>query len=83
MGPDAYGSQLTKNGGTAVMILVAVQQWYHLLRDGLQLLLEAEDDIAVVGPASSGVDLIELCGQSRPDVLVRSVNRNGTGGSHG
>jgi DNA-binding NarL/FixJ family response regulator len=61
-------------GGHASMVLVAVQQRHRLLREGLQLLLDAEDDVAVVGTATTGDELVELCVQTRPDVVVADVD---------
>jgi RNA polymerase sigma factor (sigma-70 family) len=41
-----------------------------LARAGLQALLELEADIAVVGSAADGKDVVALAGQIRPDVLL-------------
>jgi len=56
------------------MIRVAVQQRQRLLREGLKLLLEAEDDIEVTGTAVTSADLLELCEKSTPDVVLAEVD---------
>ena len=58
----------------AGMVLVAVQQRHRLLREGLQPLLDGHDDIAVVGTATSGDELVELCEQTRPDLVIAEVD---------
>jgi DNA-binding NarL/FixJ family response regulator len=49
---------------------VVVQQRQRLFREGLGQLLEAEDDLAVVGTASSSLELTRVCQEHRPDVVV-------------
>ena len=49
---------------------VAVQQRQRLFREGLGQLLQAEDDVDMVGTAGTSVDLIEVCQETCPDVVV-------------
>ncbi len=51
-------------------IRAGVQQRERLLREGLGQLLQAEDDIEVVGAVATGDDLVGLCEQERPDVAL-------------
>jgi len=51
-------------------IRAGVQQRERLLREGLGQLLQAEDDIEVVGAVATGDDLVRLCEQERPDVAL-------------
>lgn len=53
---------------------VGVQQRERLFREGLGQLLQAEDDIEVVGAVRTGDELIELCDQRRPDVAVADLD---------
>jgi DNA-binding NarL/FixJ family response regulator len=44
-----------------------------LLRAGLRVLLESEDDIAVVGEAGDGEEAISLARATRPDVMLMDI----------
>jgi DNA-binding NarL/FixJ family response regulator len=44
-----------------------------LIRTGLRALLDAEDDIKVVGEAADGLQAVELAGRHRPDVVLMDV----------
>jgi DNA-binding NarL/FixJ family response regulator len=56
-------------GGNPVMNVV-VQQRQRLFREGLGQLLQAQDDLAVVGIASTSLELTQVCQEHRPDVVV-------------
>jgi two-component system, NarL family, response regulator NreC len=53
---------------------------HTLLRAGLKALLNAEDDIAVVGEASSGEEALERASILKPDVIVMDLSMPGIGG---
>jgi DNA-binding NarL/FixJ family response regulator len=44
-----------------------------MVRTGLRLILETEDDLRVVGEASTGVEAIEQATRLRPDVILMDV----------
>ena len=54
-------------------IRVAVVDDEALLRDGIALILEREDDIEVVGQAGNGLEAIELVRDARPDVVLMDI----------
>ena len=46
---------------------------HTLIRQGVRVLLEAEDDIAVVGEAQDGRQAVELAARLKPDVVVMDI----------
>jgi DNA-binding NarL/FixJ family response regulator len=46
---------------------------HEALRSGLAALLDAEDDLRVVGQARNGRELLELAERRRPDVMVADI----------
>jgi DNA-binding NarL/FixJ family response regulator len=62
------------------MIRVAVADDQALVRLGLRVLLETEDDIMLVGEAGDGQSAVELVRRTRPDVVLLDVRMPGTDG---
>ena len=46
---------------------------HALFRRGLEMVLDAEDDIEVVGEASDGTEAVEKAGESLPDVVLMDI----------
>ncbi|HET7385251.1 MAG TPA: response regulator transcription factor [Nocardioidaceae bacterium] len=63
--------QRAKSGGEPIRVAVVDDQ--ELFRRGLTMLLEVEDDIAVVGEAGDGVAATELAASTVPDVILMDV----------
>jgi DNA-binding NarL/FixJ family response regulator len=57
-----------------VAVNVVVQQRARLFREGLEQLLGAEDDIKVVGTASSAEELFEVCRVRSPGVVLMDAD---------
>jgi DNA-binding NarL/FixJ family response regulator len=62
------------------VIRVLVVDDQALLRAGLRLLLESEDDIAVVGEAGDGEEAISMARETRPDVVLMDISMPRLGG---
>ena len=61
-----------------IKVLIADDQ--ALVRSGFRMILEARDDLEVVGEASDGRQAIRLAGQTRPDVVLMDVRMPGLDG---
>ncbi|HEX2272327.1 MAG TPA: response regulator transcription factor [Acidimicrobiales bacterium] len=62
------------------MIGVAIADDQALVRAGFVSLLDAADDITVVGEARDGAEAVELARAARPDVLLMDVRMPGVDG---
>ncbi|MFC7490061.1 MULTISPECIES: response regulator [unclassified Knoellia] len=62
------------------MIRVVLADDQLLLRAGLRALLDAEDDIEVVGEASAGAEAVDLVRALTPDVVLMDIRMPGTDG---
>ena len=61
-------------------IRVLVVDDHALFRRGLQMVLQAEDDIVVVGEASDGTEAVDQASQTTPDVVLMDVRMPRRGG---
>lgn len=55
------------------MIRILLVDDQELLRRGFRMILEAEDDLEVVGEAGDGAEAIELATRHRPDVVLMDI----------
>ncbi|MFG1840035.1 response regulator [Micromonospora sp. NPDC049175] len=62
------------------MIRVVLADDEELVRLGLRVLIDREDDLAVVGEAASGHDALRVVRHVRPDVLLLDVRMPGLDG---
>ncbi len=62
------------------VIRVLLVDDHRVLRAGLKALLDSEDDIRVIGEASSGEEAVERAQAIKPDVIVMDLSMPGIGG---
>jgi DNA-binding NarL/FixJ family response regulator len=62
------------------VISVLLADDHHLVRTGFRVILEAEDDLTVVGEASDGRQAVDLAASLRPDVVLMDVEMPGVDG---
>ena len=62
------------------MIRVLLADDQALIRAGFRVLLEAADDIEVIGEAVNGDQAVELARAKRPDVILMDIRMPGTDG---
>jgi len=62
------------------MIRIVLADDHALVRSGLQQLLAAEDDMAVVGTAVDGEQAVHLALEHRPDVILMDLQMPGVDG---
>jgi DNA-binding NarL/FixJ family response regulator len=55
------------------MIRVVVVDDQHLVRTGFRMILEAEEDIAVVGEATDGIEAVEVVARANADVVLMDI----------
>jgi len=65
---------VAETGSPQRRIRIVLADDHILLRQGLQVLIDAEPDLEVVGQASSGTDTIDQAGSLSPDIIVMDVS---------
>ncbi len=55
------------------MISVAVADDQELVRAGLAAIIDAQDDMCIVGEASDGIEAVEMVRRSTPDVVLMDI----------
>jgi DNA-binding NarL/FixJ family response regulator len=62
------------------MIKVLLADDQALVRSGFAALLDAEDDIEIVGEAADGQEAVQLAARTRPDVVLMDIRMPGMDG---
>ena len=61
-------------------IRILIADDHDVVRDGLRLILESEDDFEVVGEAANGTEAVQLCRELRPQVVLMDLRMPGMDG---
>jgi CheY-like chemotaxis protein len=69
---------LPERGAGVIRVVLADDQ--ALVRTGFAALIDAEDDIAVVGEAGNGDEALRLAQRERPDVVLIDIRMPGVDG---
>jgi NarL family two-component system response regulator YdfI len=62
------------------MITILIADDHDVVRDGLRLILESEDDFDVVGEAANGTEAVRLCSELQPQVVLMDLRMPGMDG---
>jgi DNA-binding NarL/FixJ family response regulator len=56
-----------------VTVTVAIADDQALVREGFKMILDAREDLEIVGEASDGYEAVELAARAKPDVILMDV----------
>lgn len=62
------------------MIRILIADDHLIIRQGLRLILETEDDFEIVAEANDGAEALRLCGEYNPDVVLMDLRMPGMDG---
>src|SRR5215831_4131709 len=72
-GPEEDGAEVGEEEKRLEPIRVLIADDHALFRRGLEMVLEEEDDIDLVGQASDGAEAVAVAGESLPDVVLMDI----------
>ena len=62
------------------MIKLIIADDHNIIRQGLRLILETEDDFEIIAEASDGAEALSLCAEHNPDVVLMDLRMPGMDG---
>jgi NarL family two-component system response regulator YdfI len=62
------------------LIRILIADDHDVIRDGLRLILESEDDFEVIGEAANGAEAVRLCNEVHPQVVLMDLRMPGMDG---
>ena len=62
------------------MIRLLIADDHLIIRQGLRLILETEDDFEIIAEASDGAEAVQLCEHHKPDVVLMDLRMPGMDG---
>ncbi|HTQ92516.1 MAG TPA: response regulator transcription factor, partial [Streptosporangiaceae bacterium] len=71
--PEVDGAEVGEGEERQEPIRVLIADDHALFRRGLEMVLEEEDDIDLVGQASDGTEAVAVAGEALPDVVLMDI----------
>jgi two-component system response regulator NreC len=71
---------LVRANSTSMPVRILLADDHHVVREGLRLLLEAEEEFTVVGEAADGLETIKRTESLRPDIAIVDLMMPGLSG---
>lgn len=68
------GEKKAINGQKDKKIRVLLVDDHLMMRQSLRMIIDAQDDLTVIGEASNGEEAVKLARETRPQVIVMDVN---------
>ena len=53
---------------------IVIADDHQLFREGVKRIINMEDDMEVIGECGDGIQVIELCNQITPDIVLMDIN---------
>jgi DNA-binding NarL/FixJ family response regulator len=53
---------------------ICIAEHHSIFRAGLRSILDEEQDLEIVGEAENGIDALEQCRETRPDLILMEIN---------
>ena len=72
-GPEEGRAEIGEEDKRQEPIRVLIADDHALFRRGLEMVLDEEDDIDLVGQASDGTEAVTVAGESLPDVVLMDI----------
>ncbi|CAG5091496.1 DegU [Thermobacillus xylanilyticus] len=63
---------LKATGSRKIKVLLADD--HQLFREGLKRILNMEEDLEVIGECSDGIQVLEFCNHTKPDIVLMDIN---------
>jgi two-component system response regulator DegU len=65
---------MTQVGVTKTTVKLVLADDHQLFREGVKRILNMEDDLEVIGECGDGIQVIELCNELHPDIVLMDIN---------
>lgn len=61
-------------GAAKATVKIVIADDHQLFREGVKRILNMEDDLEVVGECGDGIQVLELCNELHPDIVLMDIN---------
>ncbi len=73
---NTHGSKGKWEGEASMKTTILVADDHAMIREGLHILFESQDDMTVLGEASSGKEAVDLAMELQPDIVIMGAGLN-------